>query len=505
MARKCTACHGQNVAFHALENFEHTRDFPLDGAHSRRDCQTCHRPDSTHAVEAVAGKGAAPEGRTCLSCHMSPHRAPFVAGIAGRTGGTAGQTCQRCHSGAHASFGGRDATMDPQWHGATTFPLEGPHAGLACASCHKPVEDPVPFVERYPGREAQDCRACHGDPHGGALDRGAFAGLSCVECHSAHSFQGATVDRARHDATGFALRNAHAAAACESCHKEPPPAAGVPRSFEGLSPACVSCHPSVHGWGLKEPVANQCETCHTTAHFSEIRSGSFDHGEHTGFGLRGAHKKASCEVCHKPHSDRDTTGRRMRHVTDGARDWTRCVTCHADPHAGAFDRPGRPHEFRGATDCARCHTEETFRDSSLQKTFDHTRWTGFDLEGVHQLAACAACHVPSRTTRPAPQKRVIPPPAAGRNCEACHADPHAGQFATGGATDCAQCHSPEAGFRATRFQHDRDTRFPLDSRHQRLACQACHTPAPTHDDKPVVRYRPLGTACADCHAPPMKK
>ena len=86
---------------------------------------------------------------------------------------------------------------------------------------------------------------------------------------------------------------------------------------------------------------------------------------------------------------------------------------------------------------------------------------------------------------------------AGKNCADCHRDQHQGQFVNGKSTDCARCHGVE-DFHKTRFDHDRDSRFRLDAQHVLLECSKCHKSYDTPFG-PVVRYKPLGVECGDCH------
>ena len=76
---------------------------------------------------------------------------------------------------------------------------------------------------------------------------------------------------------------------------------------------------------------------------------------------------------------------------------------------------------------------------------------------------------------------------------------HLGQFRDEGATDCARCHATAGQFQLV-FEHDRDSRFPLEGRHAELDCGACHRPWELEDGGTVTRYRPLGTECDTCHA-----
>jgi hypothetical protein len=84
-----------------------------------------------------------------------------------------------------------------------------------------------------------------------------------------------------------------------------------------------------------------------------------------------------------------------------------------------------------------------------------------------------------------------------RTCAACHKDPHGGQFAREGRTDCARCHGGSA-WQLRRFDHSK-TRFPLDGAHIRAACSACHRQESKKGQR-IVHYSPLDTACRSCHA-----
>jgi hypothetical protein len=109
-------------------------------------------------------------------------------------------------------------------------------------------------------------------------------------------------------------------------------------------------------------------------------------------------------------------------------------------------------------------------------TFDH-RATKFPLAGKHAQTRCDACHTQNvfHTT-------------TGTSCVSCHRpdDVHRGRY----GDSCDKCHSPE-GWKTVRFQHDRDTRFPLKDAHAALKCEACHREARA-DLK-------LSTSCGSCH------
>jgi len=70
----------------------------------------------------------------------------------------------------------------------------------------------------------------------------------------------------------------------------------------------------------------------------------------------------------------------------------------------------------------------------------------------------------------------------------CHLiqDVHAGRY----GTKCASCHG-ENKWSLVRFNHDRDTRYPLQGSHSKVKCDACHT-GDLYRDK-------LATTCVSCH------
>jgi hypothetical protein len=178
-----------------------------------------------------------------------------------------------------------------------------------------------------------------------------------------------------------------------------------------------------------------------------------------------------------------------------------------NPHGDAFEHGAAATGTSGASDCARCHGESSFR--ALTSAFNHGIETGFVLEGAHGTASCSACHLP--LTEPDLHGRTLGP-AAGVLCVTCHADPHGGQFARvdrrfpSGGVDCSRCPTPRGAFRADDFNHAWDTAFPLDGSHASLACAACHkreredlTSKAAGAASSLVRYRPLPTRCVGCH------
>ena len=492
----CAACHGQQ-SFDRLEARDHDRHLPLVGGHAESSCRACHAANEPRALEALGARmpsGAAPPPRVCADCHASPHRDDFIANAARLDGLSERASCRSCHQAEHRSFDDPAVTVTRAQHAGCGFGLDGPHAAIACADCHRP--EAGDFAARHPGRAQDDCRACHEDPHGGQFDGEAGAAARCVTCHARDAFTPHAFGIDAHAQTALPLTGAHVDVACETCHVVDDDA-GV-RRFRGTPVACAGCHDDAHrGFFTARaapPSAADCASCHGTTAFAEQPPDSvFDHARDCGFAIHGAHDQAGCESCHPRSAQADPSGRRFGRVAEHFGTFVGCATCHADPHEGRFDAPGLPTTVEGRSGCARCHAETSFR--AVSADFVHGRWTGFELSGAHGRADCSACHEPVFAAAPGARTWS---PAQGTRCADCHADPHRGQFGPAASLDCARCHQGAEHFRQLCFDHERDSRFPLGEQHRGVACASCHKPMPTATGD-VVRYRPLGTACADCH------
>ena len=452
--------------------------FELASPHDDAECAQCHAASDSFEQRFP---GRAPQA--CEVCHADPHAGQFERG------------CAACH-GQQPSFA--PTNFDTALHATTALPLEGAHADLDCARCHLPSVAGEPV--RFAGTPSS-CEACHADAHAGAFELAAGAAAGCAECHRATAF--ADVEEFDHARwTAFELVGAHARADCAACHARTTEADEFGRRFgraraafgEAL-PACAACHADPHAGAFA--AAGDCATCHGPEQFEPALAGAFDHAVHAGFALDGAHAPLDCAACHGAGEDR-RLGRVADHYPGPAE---RCETCHADPHDAAFDSADRPSVVEGRVGCARCHNTKSFATFETDETgsdaqFDHGLWTGYALGGAHARARCDACHARMLDAEPGGRSLA---PAPGRECSACHADPHRGQLAVVGRNQCSRCHTSQSSFAELAFQHDRDSRFALDEAHAALDCAACHVPWPLPDGTEVVRYKPLGTRCIDCH------
>ncbi|MBK6898513.1 MAG: hypothetical protein IPH09_04350 [bacterium] len=464
---QCATCHveHQGRVFDLVhwpagpKAFDHaTAGWPLEGAHRKLECRTCHRADLLQDLSLVRDRGKNP-GRTylglgtaCLDCHRDEHRGQFE------------RACTDCH--------GKDAWKPAAGfdHAKSDFKLEGKHREAACDRCHpvstETVEGAADSWRRYRPVAHDGCADCHQDPHAGSL------GDDCARCHDSASWRRVAGGAFDHDRTRYPLRGRHAALKCDACHR-----ADAPRNSLVYA-RCDGCHRERHPAAADGRTFDACSRCHTVDRFAPS---SFTVARHdsTNFDLTGAHLAVPCSACHAPA--------RKGAPTPLQRPAAACTDCHRDPHAGTSTAD------QAESGCRLCHDASSWRAVA----YDHGR-TRFPLVGKHAATACRACHAPPGARAAADSLRFRPTP---ERCDACHKDPHRGQFAATTAppvTDCERCHATVAGWRAVRFDHDRDTTFPLAGGHLNVACLACH-PREGEGDDLAVRYRPVDKRCEACH------
>jgi hypothetical protein len=477
------------------------------------------RPHAT--LEGLAGcakchqeqKGLS--ARLCLDCHQElAGRVAKGSGFHGRLPPAKQAECQSCHPDHRGrafqmvDWEGRRDRFD---HRSTGWPLAGAHAKTKCDDCHRrPLLADAgirQLLDAQPGRVTMlglstRCGACHFDEHRGQL------GSDCGKCHGEVAWK--PVPRFDHQRTAYPLLGKHREVACARCHpgqqdeRTPPSASPPPRAmaFLQMKPidhqGCQSCHDDPH----KGSFGQGCASCHSEAGWKVILTGGSKNTafhERTRYPLRGGHIGVPCRSCHGPSPGHAARFKGLP--------FTACTDCHRDAHLGQLRA--------GARDCAACHTVNGFLPARYEA--EQHASTRFALEGAHQAAPCRGCHPVDRAlaARVSPavhralraERRperfslvVMQPKGTPQACAGCHADVHRGQFATAKDGGCARCHQTTS-FAALTFDHDRDSRFPLTGKHATTPCAGCH-PAERRGGQMTVRYRPLETACARCHADP---
>jgi hypothetical protein len=400
---QCSACHSEHLGLDARivnllpAQFDHGQtDFALDGRHSGVACEGCHH----------VGKRFSEAPGRCVDCHRSqePHA------------GTLGTDCAACH----ATRGWSEVDFD---HAKTRFALDGTHGRVPCAACHAGNR-----WKETPRR----CVACHAPDDVHRTRRG----IACGECHKTSTWD---ADRFDHEKeTGFALRDAHSRAACQSCHRSG-------RYEDKLPKDCAGCHATSDSHAGR--LGARCETCHAETRWTETR---FDHQRDTTFALVGLHAKLQCHACHTAPVATQKLG-------------SECASCHRkdDVHRAALGQ-----------DCAACHSPEAWKKDVV---FDHDL-TRFPLVGLHAAVSCGQCHATRDYART---------PAECRDCHASR-DVHQG----GLGEKCARCHTPN-DWRVWDFDHRRETGYSLEGAHAKAQCAACHR-------EPASRVK-LSRDCGACH------
>ncbi len=305
--------------------------------------------------------------------------------------------------------------------------------------------------EKNKFREAPSrCENCHGEnePHRGKL------GKECGDCHTEKSWSDSRFD---HGKTKFALLGKHEEVACKQCHPD--------ARYKLPSTQCQACH-GIHDVHTGR-FGKRCDKCHEEKGWREIR---FDHDKETDFKLLGAHQKLQCKACHKNDNYEQEMARE-------------CYACHKNDDE---------HRERNGRKCEKCHREESWSRVS----FDHGRDTDFVLQGKHRQLSCEACH----------RGKLFRDDTPGKRCNGCHQrdDIHVGAL----GKSCVGCHQEE-NWKQVRFEHDKDTEFPLSGGHTGLACHACHRKGTEPEkmdgtcfschEKDDVHEGQQGKECGRCH------
>ena len=194
----------------------------------------------------------------------------------------------------------------------------------------------------------------------------------------------------------------------------------------------------------------------------------FDHDK-TAYPLRDKHVDVPCVQCH--------FGNRYKGTPQ------QCASCHTpdDVHHGE-----RGSEVRRLSLDGRLEEDEVrSRERNGLRTRRRAR--------AHRLPGLPPLRAISRTSCHATAMAAI----AARTS-------HAERL----GIDCGKCHDNEK-WQTPTFDHTRDTKWPLEGRHAKVDCHACHT-APTVTQKLATdcigchrasdaHSGKLGTDCASCH------
>lgn len=445
----CQLCHAESswqpsrfVANHAKKT-----EFPLRGKHASAGCRKCHTGKKPYDFLNVSV--ATRKGQGCMGCHQhkNVHNGDFTdkpKSEAVMRDGKLVQTCLECHTTEGSKKIGKGGTLGV--HDAKgSWPLIGDHERVKCVKCH--------INDQFAGTPAQCGVRCHSDSlHLGSLGdecdkchepgrweavrfdhtddtKWPLLGLhnrlaECVQCHPNQKFSGTPQNcsavgcHAKDDAHQGKLGDK-----CERCHLETGEnifdhnaQSDYRLTGQHLTTRCVDCHPSItfkprpqdcFGGGACHPepavhkgqFGTNCETCHTTATFSDIRP-LHDVGD---FNLKGAHDQQSCDRCHVSNQRLAGSG-------------NLCINCH---------RQDDIHNNSLSPRCGQCHNQWAFAPAQ----FNHTT-VGCNLTGQHRTLPCADCHQAGNFG------------GLSSTCYSCHKTDVLNKPDHLLYTDCAGCHNP---------------------------------------------------------------
>ena len=506
VGQQCVRCHNsESWLVNTIADIHREAAFPLLGAHAIANCAECHKSESQMRFD--------PMSTDCFSCHMEDfastanpdhtkagfstncidcHRmdafewdaAEFDHDFFPLTLGHDVQECAKCHTGSDYT---KISTECITCHEADYFASTNPDHQVAniattCVECHTTDPDwkPAEFLQHdlqyfpiYTGAhegEWETCSECHEDPNNysvftcitchmkpetdaehDAVSGYTYSNGACLACHPT----GDTENTFDHNSTGFPLTGAHTGVDCLSCHAS---------GFSGTPTECVACHntdfdgsinPDHNALGL----STDCVSCHTTA--PDWNPATF--ANHNDFYvLNGAHAIIAnqCASCH--HGDYTNTP-------------TTCVGCHLNDFNQTTDPPHAELQF--STDCATCHTENTW----VPSTYDHDELYFPIYSGSHdgEWSRCTDCH-------------TTPGNFGEFTCINCHIKPETDDEHTGvpgytyASSSCFACHPTGDG--QGGFDHN-TTAFPLTGAHVTTECLSCHANG----------YAGTPTACEACH------
>ena len=312
------------------------------------------------------------------------------------------------------------------------------------------------------------CKTCHKEVKADVNDKKGFHGTldekECNVCHTDHKGRGAKIvifdeGKFKHDKTDFPLKGAHdkpAKVKCQDCHDSK-------KKYREAPLDCNGCHKKDDKH--KGLYGKKCEDCHIDKNWKTIE---FNHDKETKFKLKGKHIETKCVDCHKEplYQNKKTPDT--------------CFACHKkeDVHKGALGEK-----------CETCHNEEKWKTTK----FDHDK-TKYPLLGKHITTKCEACHLPNMKEKLA------------MTCIGCHKidDKHKDNF----GAKCESCHK-EKDWKTIKFDHTKDTKYPLVDKHIKVKCTDCHTEKIAtqklaHEclachKKDDVHKDKLGKKCQSCH------
>ncbi|KAA3633149.1 MAG: cytochrome C [Calditrichaeota bacterium] len=438
------------------------------------NCTNCHE------------LGEGPSAAKCLECHQTlKKQIETEKGLHYIYTKIEQKVCFSCHNdhaGREFQLIRWEPSIEKFDHSQTGYILSGKHADQQCRECHNPalihtdlksIEKDIDLTKTFLGLDT-NCLSCHHDEHRNQL------GDNCTTCHNQNGWKNTV--HFDHNKANFKLTGKHTNVDCLKCHPmliDNHPVIARDTTFMKFINLkydnCTSCHKDIH----KNKFGQDCIRCHVTDGWKILDERNIDHNK-TNFPLKGKHADVKCDKCHKPG------------VRFAKNQYDECKDCHLDYHVGQFVT----RKDKGA--CESCHTVSGYKPT-LFTIASHNK-SEFPLEGAHLAQPCFVCHEYIESNV---EKKVRNFKPKKRECAECHKDIHLGQFANASPSKtCTDCHNVE-DWKHLKFDHTRDSSYPLKGAHQKVSCAGCHQPE-LNGTETIVRYKPLDTKCESCHISSVK-
>ncbi len=191
----CLECHSLQEGFeYSLYTIEQHQEsaFPLDGGHLATPCFACHVSEDRWSFRNI--------GTTCIDCHQNIHEGFMDPKF------YPDNKCESCHV--------TDTwTMVSFDHSNTSWPLEGKHIEVDCASCHFNNQNTQNEPEQVFKGLDMECYLCHDNIHEDQFEENGLT--DCKRCHDSENWYPRNFD---HNKTAFPLDGKHAEIECKECH-----------------------------------------------------------------------------------------------------------------------------------------------------------------------------------------------------------------------------------------------------------------------------------------------
>ncbi|MBX2812078.1 MAG: hypothetical protein KTR25_09710 [Myxococcales bacterium] len=272
----------------------------------------------------------------------------------------------------------------------------------------------------FKGIPDEKCLDCHTVIEELRLDNtgfhGRFADKPCIECHVDHRGKNHSLvtEKARQ-----AFDHNLTLFALEGGHEELECKDCHDRPLTELVGSCANCHEDPH----KSQFGRDCQSCHRALDWDKLNRTRTNHKTR----LDGGHRDSKCTDCHEG-------GNNLKAVVQ-------CAACHEEAHGGT-EEP-----------CDNCHSVSGFTPAK----FEHDLCP-CSFPGKHKEVDCLSCHKDFQFTK------------TPTLCSGCHLKerPH------DPLGECSICHSP-LSWTKNKFNHNRQTTFPLENSHLEVDCFRCHT------------------------------